>query len=662
MLMATEPLPFACGKIPFSRFHRAAAGIGVSALLFCSGLGPAFAQQGIVTEPPAARIERVVPKGSVPAPASAGVALTSRGEAFLELTIQYTDAKIFNPGTGQYDSVRLRSYRDAAETAPPQVPFVAPTIEVFSGETVRITLNNKLGPEPDCAPPGQSVNTPNCFDRTNLHTHGLWVSPVGNGDNVLISINPGVSFQYEYNIPTDHPAGTFWYHPHRHGSTALQVASGLAGALIVRGTRLPGPGSPGDIDTLLKHAGGSPFRERHVLLQQIQYACRDATGEIKTDPSGLYLCGPADIGAIEDYSQRQFGPGTWRASGRYTSINGQVTPSFAGAQAGRIERWRIVHAGVRDTVNLQFAKMREGAEPYADLSEPQQEDWLTRNCPGPSLLPQFALAADGLTRARLIERTQTTLQPGYREDILIVFPEAGRYCVLDGAAPAASTVNNQAKSRRFLGSVSVAAGQTVQSIKDHLKTELVAAADRTMSSSVRQKVRDDLSNGLRLISFVAHPDIAGGEITPPLREARFQIGPAFTINGKEYDPNRIDHLLPLGGAEEWKLSTVNAFGHPFHIHVNPFQIDKIINDATGEDVSAAGDPNEPQFANLKGVWKDTLFVRQGYTFYVRTRYQRYVGDFVLHCHILDHEDRGMMQNVHIGIPDGMGGIASAHGH
>jgi FtsP/CotA-like multicopper oxidase with cupredoxin domain len=94
--------------------------------------------------------------------------------------------------------------------------------------------------------------------------------------------------------------------------------------------------------------------------------------------------------------------------------------------------------------------------------------------------------------------------------------------------------------------------------------------------------------------------------------------------------------------------------------VNPFQIVKIINDQTQQDVSVNGDANEPQYANLKGVWKDTLFVRQGYTAYVRTRYQRYIGEYVLHCHILDHEDQGMMQNVRIALPDGAGGLMAVH--
>ena len=88
-------------------------------------------------------------------------------------------------------------------------------------------------------------------------------------------------------------------------------------------------------------------------------------------------------------------------------------------------------------------------------------------------------------------------------------------------------------------------------------------------------------------------------------------------------------------------------------------------DSSGKEVSTtdAEDGGDPQYAGLKGVWKDTLWVKNGggrYTITIRTRYQRYVGDFVLHCHILDHEDQGMMQNIRIALPDGMGGTAPAH--
>ena len=118
----------------------------------------------------------------------------------------------------------------------------------------------------------------------------------------------------------------------------------------------------------------------------------------------------------------------------------------------------------------------------------------------------------------------------------------------------------------------------------------------------------------------------------------------------------------------------NFASHPFHIHVNPFQIVKIIAPDGKTDVSEPGAidnfgttrrrqaDHRSGYPGLKGVWKDTLLIKNAgggsgqYTIVVRTRYERYIGDFVLHCHILDHEDQGMMQNVRIAVPDGEGGV------
>jgi L-ascorbate oxidase len=651
-------------------FTQTAARLVVAAAsVFCAG--PVYAQtpapsaQRIVAPPPVAQALRgradsnlltLGPLLSAP--------LGSVGEAVFDLNVEYTDSKIYNPATGHYDAVHLRSYRDATQATVSAIPFVAPTIEIVPGETVRITLHNQL-PQTDqgCPAPDGQVNTPHCFNRTNLHSHGLWISPAGVGDNVLVSINPGVSFQYEYNVPPDHPAGTYWYHPHLHGSTALQVSSGMAGLIIIKGNRLPTAQATGDIDTLLKEPTGSPFAERLLLLQQVQYACRDAAGKVETDPTtGAYVCKDNEVGGIEGYDQ--FGPGTWPASGRYTSINGQVLPIFAGAQAGRVERWRIAHAGVRDTVKLQFKKMRPGAASYQQLTAPQQQDWVATNCIGDAI-PHFAMASDGLTRGKIAQRLTTVLQPGYREDLLVVFPEAGDYCVIDDEAPASATVNGLAKSRKFLGQVNVGIGQSPgNDLKGFLQAQLLAAADRFMPIAVRSKVHADLLDDLRLTSFVPHPDVADSEVRGhQTLEFRIVLGDTtqFQVDGKSYDPMRIDRTLVLGSADEWNLTagTDPAVGHPFHIHVNPFQIVSIL-DPGGVDVSVNGEASDPQYANLKTTWRDTLFVKPGYHVLMRTRYQRYIGDFVLHCHILDHEDQGMMQNIRIAIPDGMGGVAMGH--
>lgn len=91
-----------------------------------------------------------------------------------------------------------------------------PTLHINPGDTFRVHLVNSLGDQP-----------------TNFHTHGLVISPAGESDNVIISLPPGETNVYEYQIPADEEPGVAWYHPHRHEFTADQVYRGLAGFLVV---------------------------------------------------------------------------------------------------------------------------------------------------------------------------------------------------------------------------------------------------------------------------------------------------------------------------------------------------------------------------------------------------------------------------------------------
>ncbi len=601
-------------------------------------------------------------------------------ERVLDLNVVYTDSQLFNPATGGYDKVHLRSYNGTDVS--PDAPYVSPTIEIHPGETIRINLDNQLPADPTCAAGEHAADDPHCFNGTNLHTHGLWVNPAGNGDNVLLSINPGVQFQYEYNVPGDHPSGTFWYHTHRHGSTALQVSSGMAGALIIRGERVPTTLLHGDIDTLIKDVP-----ERILVMQQIQYACLDASGKPKTNPDGTYYCGPDDVGVIENYNV--FGPRDWGNSGRYTSLNGEVLPTFE-ARQGQVERWRMIHAGVRDTISLQFARLRPDAGILATLGPDQARKFISRSCTA-DYLTYNLIAADGLTLDAAQQKDLTVFQPGYRFDALVVFPEPGTYCVIDAASPNAGSINaeGQAVGPRLMGYVTVAPGEAVgPDVTAYLTRQLVGYAEANMPADVKAGVIADLNAGLRLTQFTPHPTIEASEVTGT-QELTFYIdvgnsdGTQFevantlnTADARPYDPDRIDRELTLGGVDEWTMQS-HFVSHPFHIHVNPFQIVEIL-DPSGKDVSAPGAIDsadgtvDPQYAGLKGVWKDTLWIKSLvntpgppppntiYTIRVRTRYERYIGEFVLHCHILDHEDQGMMQNVAVVLPDGsVAGSAAA---
>jgi FtsP/CotA-like multicopper oxidase with cupredoxin domain len=595
-----------------------------------------------------------------PSPELVGGTGRNGDEQVLDLDIQYVLGKIFNPATAVYDDVNLRSYTRPGVR--PNGRYISPAIHTRPGQTVRVKLHNRLPADPTCA--GHSEpNKPHCFNGTNLHSHGLWVNPSGNGDNVLLSIDPGVSFEYEYAIPADHPAGTFWYHTHRHGSTALQVSSGMAGALIVHGSRLPSARRNGDLDTLL-----SGIKERVMVLQQIQYGCRDKAGNIKVRKNDkgavvAWICDKGDTGDIETYSDSNgngFGSKGWGQSARYTSINGLVLPDFRTRQ-GQMERWRMIHGGVHDTIALRFLKAKSEAPLKAGrgLSPEKMEALIAQACTGEPL-PYHLVAADGITLGSAQETRLATFQPGYRFDALVVFPEAGNYCVIDAATKAAESVGAMPSGSRLLGMVRAAAGTPVPDIHAYVTDQLVAAAERTMPAPIAPAVAADLRDGLGLRRFTPHADVADSEIKGT-QELTFniQVQPTleFQVGGKgyeprEYKPGRLDRKLTLGTAEEWSMTSTLA-GHPFHIHVNPFQVVAIL-DPQGRDVSGPVPlPGaDPQYRGFRGMWKDTVWVEQGYTLKMRTRYQRYIGEFVLHCHILDHEDQGMMQNVAIVLPGG----------
>jgi len=182
------------------------------------------------------------------------------------------------------------------------------------------------------------------------------------------------------------------------------------------------------------------------------------------------------------------------------------------------------------------------------------------------------------------------------------------------------------------------------------------------SSAIGGRVIADLKDGLKLSSFVWHKPVLDAEVSG-YREALLNIVGApekesFRINGRTYEHGRIDAVLPLGKAEEWEAVAL-VEDHPLHIHVNPFEVVSIT-DAKGHDLTDPKDPAfDPDYAGLKGQWKDTIFIKEDDRVIFRTRYERFTGDFVMHCHIMYHGDHGMMQNLRIAA-DGDGDGAEQH--
>jgi FtsP/CotA-like multicopper oxidase with cupredoxin domain len=480
----------------------------------------------------------------------------------------------------------------------------------------------------------------------------------------------------------------------------------------VRGSRQAKNGQTdgeADIDTILHRKLLSlPLQEHVMLFQQIEYGCfSDANSTVPlVNPTTFeWTCPSGSVGEIRGYTnQLAFVPdprpghqgqlnSTWVISGRYTQINGVVQPVFPSAigyvPAGDIRRLRMVHGGNRDTINVKIVRANLSALGLADsqsLSAAQvntaanaaasalandktkasQTVTLDQVCSGETV-KQLEFAEDGITMNEMVEKDVNAMNPGYRSDVLVAFPSPGLYCILDEAADASATINfrknsSKAKDRRLLSLARVGPGVNIPNTTigqhskywQYIRDQLVAANPR-----LAEPAKTDLKSlTLRAFAPTIPVDTAGDVPKVPVA---FDIAvngpPQFLLNNKTYDPNVIEHTGVLGSVEEWDVSATQIATHVFHIHTNPFKIMDITNankasiyDSSGNCTQDEINTGDTEYCNLKGVVRDTLFLKAGYTLSMRTAYQDFTGEFVVHCHILDHEDRGMMENVAVASP------------
>jgi FtsP/CotA-like multicopper oxidase with cupredoxin domain len=422
-----------------------------------------------------------------------------------------------------------------------------PTLRVRPGDLLRINLVNRLELLPDALPENnpflctvpdrfRDEADPSTYCDTNLHTHGFHVSPSGNSDNIFVRIKGGESFQYEYQIPPDHPSGVYAYHPHLHGTSHQQSFAGLGGAIIVEG----------DLDRLPGVAG---VPERVMVLQATQFT-----------PDG------GSVRSFRDVPERTGAPGTQQS--RYVRlVNGQLNPTMT-IRPGETQRWRIINL----TPNVTYRLHLDGHQLHQ-------------------------IAKDGTTLAETWTRDDIVLSPGERAEVLIQAGAAGSYALR--TLPIATGFTTQVEAV-LATLVSTGAAMTPQP----LPTSLMPF--------------EDLSNaridGRRQVTF---------QIKPPIG-----FGAAFQVSGQDFDGARDDQVVRLNTTEEWTIRNSSTVWHPFHIHINHYQV-----------VAFNGHPVPVRY------WEDTTPVPPFGDITIRTRFLDFPGRWVFHCHILVHEDNGMMQTV-----------------
>ncbi|MFR9802815.1 multicopper oxidase family protein [Pseudonocardia sp. RS010] len=399
-----------------------------------------------------------------------------------------------------------------------------PTLRVRPGDELAVRLTNQLD------------------QPTNLHTHGLRVSPQAHSDNPFVRVDPGTSFDYLYRIPPDHPTGTFWYHPHHHGMVADQIFGGLAGALLVAP---PGP----DLSVV----------EDRVLL--ITDTTLDGDGEL------------VEVSAMDRAMGRQ---------GELVLVNGQHQPIIPAAP-GATQRWRIINGCVSRVLPIRLDEH--------DLIQ---------------------VAQDGTFLTAPATKDRVLLAPGNRADVIVRPTGTGRYPLLAEAADRGGMDGMMGGGTTASGPVTLATlvteGLSVTSpaLPATLPVETVAAGPVT---------------GRRQITFqMGMSGMSGSGMD----------GMAFTIDGRTFDPARDDQTTTLGAVEEWTVTNPSPLAHPFHLHVWSFM------------VLARSDG-----APLVGVPQDVVLVPARGWVRIRIPFTTYSGRSVYHCHILDHEDAGMMATINV---------------
>ncbi len=395
-----------------------------------------------------------------------------------------------------------------------------PTWHVRPGDRLEVRLINNLD------------------EATNLHTHGLAVSPEGNSDNPFLSIGAGESFDYLFELPKDHPAGLFWYHPHLHGTVADQVFGGLYGAILIE-----------DSDEI-------PVSRDRVLV--ISDTTLTSDGGVAPISNGQVMMG---------------------REGELLLVNGQSQPQLS-ARPGERERWRVVNACTSR---------------YLRVAVPDQDVQLLGVDAGREIPP------------RKVE--DVLLTPGNRADLLVTM-QTGTSKLVTRGYDRGRDMMGMMDNRDLSGSATLA---TVVVEGEESPTE-GQIPERTKEADLRDREPDNRREVVMVMGM-------GG----------MGAGMVFGFDDRVFDGERTDQSVTAGTVEEWTIQNPTMMDHPFHLHVWPMQV---IEDG-GKRVE---DP----------MWRDVVNVpAHGWT-KVLVDFARHPGRSVYHCHILDHEDAGMMGVVESG--------------
>jgi FtsP/CotA-like multicopper oxidase with cupredoxin domain len=424
-----------------------------------------------------------------------------------------------------------------------------PVIRVQPGSVLNVEYKNELAAQSkeDC------FGHP-CMQMTNLHFHGLHVSPNAPQDDVLdMMASPGETLHYSVQVPPQQPPGLYWYHTHSHGESYIQDLDGMSGAIVVEGIERYSP-------EVLN------MRERILVLRDMVLPTDGAERKTVMESVALQT---TQCGTAAEAPERAF------------TVNGRLRPKID-ISPGERQFWRIVNAS---------------PDLYADLVV------------GSASFDVVAL--DGVPLAYH--------DPSIRKRPMshILVPPAGRVEAIVTGPPADS--HAALRTRCFDtgpdgdSNPAMVLADIVSAQPSNLRARpALGGAPVYQSFAPANLQRVEASNAQFVVTFTE--DKQGFYINN--RKFEMDAGPMLTVD--------------VGSLQHWRVVNSTKEVHPFHIHQAHF----LTYAADGKPVK---DP----------VWLDTVNVPYGHSVDLVMDFTDPIirGMSLFHCHLLKHEDKGMMAKI-----------------
>ena len=478
-----------------------------------------------------------------------------------------------------------------------------PTLHVTPGDTLSITVTNNTPPQPF----GETFLAPNCGDATiqytpppsgitstgssvNLHYHGTNVTPQCGGDNVTKTlINSNTTFQYSFTFPLDEPPGLYWYHPHVHGLAERDLLGGATGALVVDGIENAQPAVAG-------------VREKFIVI-------RDQP-QVQGLPEGPGNCGVnvpfQDIGVnyvpIDSHA-------TFNSKGNLTGIT--FTPGVLLMQQGETQFWRVVNSSADTILDLQvlYDGVPQTMQVVAIDSVPVNSQ-------------------DGTQPGQLIPVTRFRLPVASRVEFLVPAP-----------AP------NVKVAQLVTNNINTGPQGDCDPTRPILNIQLANSADTIddrvgpVTGANTQQRFGGLSN-----TAISTTRVFQFSEIQPTQFFITEVGQTPVV----FDNNNPPAVVTTqGSVEKWIIQNIAQENHEFRMHQIHFQV------LSQDNFEANGSPQAPaidgQFLDMIEVpfWVGKKNVPIPQVQVLMDFRGMDIGTFVYHCHILSHEDLGMMAIIQV---------------